>query len=291
MSQGTNLLPRAGSPGGIKTLLEGSRERIADVLPAFLTPERMIRVTLAAVHRNPKLLQCTPLSILHSMMQASELGLEPNTALQHAYLIPYKNECTFQVGYRGLIELALRTGLFAKIEGRAIFAADTFRLAYDPEVQFHHEPCLEADPGPLIHAYAYARLKGDYGPPAFQIVSRAQVEAARAQSRAPDSLMWTKFYDQGAIKVALRRLLKTQPSSVELARALEIDHSEPERPRGPRPGPTRPADLIHRLEGPPEEPAFREGTAGQIRTEDAGDYDDWGDDDPGEAEPDRTEGT
>ena len=88
--------------------------QIEKALPSVITPERFTRIALTAYSRNEKLQECTAESFLGSMMQAAQLGVEPNTPLGQAYLIPYRNkgvmEVQFQLGYRGMIDLAYRSG-------------------------------------------------------------------------------------------------------------------------------------------------------------------------------------
>lgn len=71
----------------------------------MMTPERFMRMALSAINNTPKLAECTQISFLAALMNAAQLGLEPNTPLGQAYLIPYNNkgtmECQFQIGYKG----------------------------------------------------------------------------------------------------------------------------------------------------------------------------------------------
>ncbi len=77
---------------------------IEKALPSVLTVERFSRIVLSAISNNPQLAQCEPKSFLGAMMTSAQLGLEPNTPLGQAYLIPYRNnkrgvvECQFQIG-------------------------------------------------------------------------------------------------------------------------------------------------------------------------------------------------
>lgn len=82
-----------------------------------MSHERMTRVALSAVNSNPKLSEAivnNPTSFLGALMQSAQLGLEPNTNLGHAYLIPYGNVVQIQIGYMGLLELAHRSGMYQK---------------------------------------------------------------------------------------------------------------------------------------------------------------------------------
>ena len=101
-----------------KTKLEISR-----VLPKHLTPERMTRVALTALMKNPLLLDCTPASLMNSLMICSQAGLEPDGRLAH--LIPYKTTCQVIFDYKGLIALALRNGM-ESLYGDKVCANDTF---------------------------------------------------------------------------------------------------------------------------------------------------------------------
>ena len=102
------------SPHSIKDWVKVMEPAIKKALPSVITPERFTRMVMTAISSNPKLAECTPASFCGAMMQAAQLGLEPNTPLGQAYLIPYRNhgklECQYQTGYKGLITLAYRSG-------------------------------------------------------------------------------------------------------------------------------------------------------------------------------------
>ena len=98
---------------------------IKKALPSVMTPERFTRIALSALNNTPQLQACTPMSFLAALLNAAQLGLEPNTPLGQAYLIPYKNhgrlECQFQIGYKGLIDLAYRNGQMQMIHAQAVY--------------------------------------------------------------------------------------------------------------------------------------------------------------------------
>ena len=103
---GANKLKRSMS---IADLIKAMLPEIKKALPDVITPERFTRMALSALNTTPKLQECTQMSFLAALMNAAQLGLEPNTPLGQAYLIPYNNkgvlECQFQIGYKGLIDL------------------------------------------------------------------------------------------------------------------------------------------------------------------------------------------
>ena len=118
--------------------------QIAKALPSVLTPERFSRIVMTAVSSTPKLAETTPQSFLGAMMTAAQLGLEPNTPLGQAYLLPYKNkgvlECQFQLGYKGLIDLAYRSGQVSIIQAQAVRENDEFSYEYGLEPKLTHKP-------------------------------------------------------------------------------------------------------------------------------------------------------
>ncbi len=133
-----------------------------------LTPERFSRMVLTAITKTPKLGECTPQSFIGSMLTAAQLGLEPNTPLGQAYLIPYGNSCQFQIGYKGLLELAHRSGEIKTLEARCVYENDEFNIEYGLNPNLIHKPTF-VNRGELIGVYAvYHTVNGGY---AFEFMS------------------------------------------------------------------------------------------------------------------------
>lgn len=205
----------------IKGLLESSKTAIASRLPKHLTADRILKVALTAINKTPKLLECTRESLLLSIMQAAELGLEPGGALGEGYLVPYGSQCQFIPGYRGLISLARRSGQIISIEAHVVHEKDAFECTLGLDPALTHTPAWdEVDSGPLRFVYAVAKLKD--GGVQFDVMSRAQIEAIRNKSKAGRSGPWVDHFEEMARKTVIRRLFKYLPVSVELATALEI---------------------------------------------------------------------
>lgn len=203
---------------------------IRAALPKHVTPERMGRVALTALNSNADLAKCTPASFLGSVMQCAQLGLEPNTPLGHAYLIPYKSTCTLVIGYQGMLDLARRSGLVKAIYAHAVKEGDLFEYEYGLEQRLKHVPDDTADRSqkPLTHVYAVAKLKD--GEPIFTVLSRFEIEAARSRSMAKNSGPWRTDYEAMALKTAVRRLWRWLPKSAEQSIAMQVD----ERDDGPQ---------------------------------------------------------
>lgn len=237
---GNGQVVRAEKP--TKTLLDMVQERsgdIAEALPKHLTKERMARVMMTALRTNRELLACTPASFFGCMMAAAQIGLEVNTPLQHAWLIPRKakdggKECTLQIGYQGFMDLARRSGEIASIYAEAVYPGDVFEYELGLERKLRHLPSgkedREVDEKKLTNVYAVARLKG--GEAIFVVLTRAQVEKYRKRGSSRSFSPWDTDYEAMAKKTAIRRLFTYLPRSAEVASAISADEAlESNRPQ------------------------------------------------------------
>ena len=202
---------------------------IKKALPSVITPERFTRMTLSAISTNPKLASCTPASFLGAMMSAAQLGLEPNTPLGQAYLIPYKNrgvdEVQFQLGYKGLIDLAYRSGEVELVQAHIVYENDTFECEYGLEPKLVHKPA-DSDRGEPIKVYAMFKTKsGGYG---FEVMSMDDVRRhAEKYSQAYKSGFspWRTNFEEMAKKTVLKRVLKYAPLKSDFVKAVVQDES------------------------------------------------------------------
>jgi recombination protein RecT len=206
------------------------KAQMALALPKHVTADRLARVALTEVRRNPALARCDQHSFLGAIMLCAQLGLEPGGPLGHAYLVPFENrkagrtEVQFIIGYRGMIELARRSGQIVSIEARPVYEGDRFECRFGLESDLIHVPDWESphrgNPEKLRFVYAVAKLRD--GGVQFVVLSRRDIEAARAVSKA-GSGPWQTHYEEMALKTAVRRLFKWLPISIELAQAIEQD--------------------------------------------------------------------
>lgn len=196
-------------------------------LPSVITPERFTRMVLSAISTNSKLAECTPKSFLGAMMTAAQLGVEPNTALGQAYLIPYRNhgvmECQFQLGYKGLIDLAYRSGEVSIIQAQVVYENDTFEYELGLEPKLRHVPATK-DRGKAIAYYAMYKCKdGGYG---FEVMSADDVRAhAQKYSKAYANSPWQTNFDEMAKKTVLKRVLKYAPLRSDFVKAVVQDET------------------------------------------------------------------
>ena len=215
----------------LQSYIKTMEPEIKKALPSVITPERFTRMILSAVSGNPKLALCTPKSFLGAMMSAAQLGLEPNTPLGQAYLIPYNNkgvdEVQFQIGYKGLIDLAYRSGDVELVQAHIVYANDTFEYEYGLEPKLTHKPAAGADRGEPVYVYAMFKTKaGGYG---FEVMSMAAVRShAEKYSKAYKSGFtspWKTNFEEMAKKTVLKRVLKYAPMKSDFVRSIVQDET------------------------------------------------------------------
>lgn len=213
----------------IPDMVKAMMPEIKKALPTVLTPERFTRIALSALNNTPALQQCTPMSFLAALMNAAQLGLEPNTPLGQAYLIPYKNkgtlECQFQIGYKGLIDLAYRNGQMQTIQAQAVYENDEFFYEYGLDPKLVHRPAF-SDRGELVYFYGIFRtVNGGYG---MAVMSKADMDVyAKTYSKAFDSSYspWKSNYEDMAKKTVIKQALKYAPIKTDFQRALSSDET------------------------------------------------------------------
>jgi len=225
----SQIMKPADQIATVRSLLEKSKPQLAMALPKHITPERMLRVALTSVQRNPKLLECTPTSLLGAIFQAAQLGLMPDGTTGESYLIPFRNnkkngvmEVQFMPGYRGLLQLARRSGQISTFTARVVHAKDKFKVRLGLNPTLEHEPYDGPDdPGDLTYAYAIAHMKD--GGIQWDYMNRREIEDIRKRSKSAGSGPWITDFDEMAKKTIIRRIAKLLPCSVEMQTAVSLD--------------------------------------------------------------------
>lgn len=221
----------------VKELLwnDAAKNQLQQVSAAHMKPDRMMRLMANAIRTTPKLGECDPMSLLGGLMTCAGLGLEPNTIMGHAYLIPFKNnrkgitEVQLVVGYKGLIDLARRSGHITSISANIHYSDDeVWEYEEGTEARLRHIP--GAQEGEKRHAYAIAKFRD--GGHAYVVLPWAKVMKIRDGSQgwqtavkygATDRNPWKSHEDEMAKKTAIRALAKYLPLSVEFRDALTVD--------------------------------------------------------------------
>lgn len=217
MSQITTIAKKTAN---IRDLLIKFQPQIALVAPKHLTADRIVRIAMTSIQQTPKLADCTIESLLGSVLTCTQLGLEPDSASGRAYLIPYGKTCTLIVGYKGLMDLARRSGEISALEARVVRKGDTFTYQYGTTPSINHIPNLDSG-GEMIAVYAVAQFK--HGGFQFEVMSRADVLKIKSRSPAGGGGPWVTDFDEMARKTVMRKLCKYLPSSPELQTAVSLD--------------------------------------------------------------------
>lgn len=210
----------------IANLLDKNKNAIGLSLPRGMDADRFSRLLLTAANTNPDLFTCEPTSFLAAGVAAAQLGLEPNDARGLAYLLPFNDNrrgkiVQLIIGYRGMVDLARRSGMVSSIHAFPVFDGDEFTYSLGLEPTLTHTPrpdVNDEDPAKLTHVYAVAKVQGE---PQFIVLTRRQVDKVKASSKGAKSgySPWNTHYVEMALKTAIRRLCKLLPQTVEMAQA------------------------------------------------------------------------
>lgn len=214
------------------------QKQIQKALPSVITPARFMRMVMTSVRRTPKLALCNQRSLLSAMLELAQLGLEPDTPLGHAWMIPYSGSVEVVVGYKGMIALADR-GARVSMNAEVVYEGDDFQYALGSEPFLRHRPTEDiAKRGDLKYAYSVARFP-DARPSHFKVINRADIQEAQAASQAyrsdtkkmqersgyePQSPWFTSTAAMWR-KTAIRRHAPFLPLGAEFARAMELDET------------------------------------------------------------------
>lgn len=226
-AQAENKLKSQGAKPTMQQYIKQMEGEIRKALPSVLTPERFTRITLSALSSNPRLQECTPQSFLGAMMTAAQLGVEPNTPLGQAYLIPFRNhgvmETQFQLGYKGMIDLAYRSGEISTIQAHVVYSNDRFSYSFGLNPTLEHIPAT-ADRREPTHVYAVFRTKdGGFG---YDVMSMDDVrQHAKKYSKSYGNGPWQTNFEEMAKKTVLKRVLKYAPLKSDFVRQLSTDES------------------------------------------------------------------
>ncbi len=245
MATSKSVQEKPAAPQTFREWLIPHRDRIAHALPNKLSPDRIMSAAVMAVHKNKQLQECSYVSVLATVIEAAVYGFELSGPLGLCYPVPYKNECTFQLGYRGLIQLAFRTKQVEHFNGSVVRKGDTVQYERGTDAFFRHieKPWEEGDevPKPVVGrapditaAYATIRLKG--GGKDFEVWPWQRIEAHRmkySRQKWGEYNPWYSAWPAMAVKTLIKQLGKRVPLTVEIANVIDLDDlSEAGRAQG-----------------------------------------------------------
>ena len=221
-------------------LIASHRKQIESVMSGALTADRLYGLLQSAVSREPKLLQCTPESIVACCMKCSTLGLEPSSVdgLGKAYILPYGNkniasgrpEATFILGYKGMLDLARRSGELKSITVTAAFQGDGIELMMgeDGEPRLKDMPInLDASHDPENLRFVFLCAKFTNGGSHSEYMTKSEIDAVRSRSKAGGTGPWKSDYVAMAKKTIIRRAFPYLPIDTQAQKAAVADETTP----------------------------------------------------------------
>jgi len=206
----------------IETLIKSNKDVFKNALPKHLSAERFMMIALSTISKVPNLKKCTMESLISCLIDLSQLGLEPDG--RKAYLIPYGDKCTLIIDYKGLVDLARRSGKIADIHADVVCKNDVFEYSFGSEGTLIHKPALK-DKGDVIAAYSYVKMKD--GSCSYEVMNVDDIEKIRQKSKAGSSGPWKDYWNEMAKKTVFRRHSKWLPVSSEFLTAVEKDFDVP----------------------------------------------------------------
>ena len=240
----TQAMSKATKPGtlaglnstNVMTVLESMKSQISMALPKHMTPDRMLSMATTVISQNPKLAECSAQSLVGAVMQASILGFKPTPILGEVYFVPFNNkkkmpdgserwikEVQVQIGYKGYISLARRSGEIKTLYAYGVYENDAFEYELGLDPKLIHKPA-ETDRGKFIAVYAVARYKDDGFN--FVVLSKENVERLRLRNpmqKGSPSGAWATDYEAMACAKAIKQLSKYMPLSDEMQTAVATD--------------------------------------------------------------------
>ena len=219
---------------------DSMKKQFALAMPRHMTPDRFVRIAITAMRRTPELQKCSQESVLACLMTCSQYGLEPDG--RRAHLIPFKKnkklpdgswdttyECTLIVDYKGLAELALRSGLVSTLHADVVREGDLFEYSLG-QITNHVPWFLRRDADrPLEQGEcyaAYALCVNRDGTSKCEVMSVRELDGIRARSKSGNSGPWVTDEDEMRKKTAFRRLSKWLVLSPEFRDVADHDEDD-----------------------------------------------------------------
>ena len=212
---------------------EKNKDIITKSLPNSITPDRLIGVFTMLLRSSPELMQCSQSSLIASVIQCVQLGLQPGN-VNHVYLIPfnnkqkdgsYKKEVQLIVSVRGMTEMVNRCGKAVVLCASVVKEKDFFEYELGLNPSLRHIPS-KGERGNVIGVYAVAKnLVANEK--VFVYLNRDEIEKVKSSSKAGQSQYspWNTWFEAMCEKTAVKRLCKLLPLSVDTQREINADET------------------------------------------------------------------
>lgn len=236
-SNANQMATKTEKKGTLGEWLKERKDSFNQALPAnTVNVDRFMQSAMLAITnpKMPNLRLCSKESIFRSLKEAASYGLELNGTFGQAYLIPYNEKvngkyemtCHFQLGYRGIIQMARRSNTIKTIAAEPICENDYFKCKLASGRTIEHEIDITKERGDVIGYYCLVELCN--GGSQFKVMSKKDIESHRDKfSKAYDAKdpnnIWNKNFDAMALKTVVIQALKLCPISIEAMDAVITD--------------------------------------------------------------------
>lgn len=221
----TQLAERRVHP--VEAFRQALDTRVAEIkmaLPTHISVDKFRRVATTAVQTNPDLLDGSKVeraSLFTALVRAAQDGLLPDG--REGAIVPFKGKAQWMPMVAGIMAKVRRSGEVASWDVSAVYEKDQFERLLGDDQRIFHKPYEEGDPGQVIGAYSIVTFKD--GTKSRDYMPRWRIERAKNQGRGASSLMWSTFYDEGAIKTVIRHHAKRLPQSTDVEAIFERDET------------------------------------------------------------------
>jgi len=212
------------SPRALADDLASHRDDLAVYAAQGANLDRILKGVAAAAAKNTDLLGCSKASLLTSVRQCVQLGLDPSSPLNRIHIVPFKSHAQVIVGYGGLQELALRSGHVESLDAHNVYRGERCEIHKGSEMRVDHvvDESVSHKDKDIVLTYAIAWIKGARKP-IIETMTREEVEQVRSASKMRNGPAWTNSWGEMARKTAIRRIAKRLPQTPDLEAALAIN--------------------------------------------------------------------
>ena len=264
----------------VRGAIEKMAPQFKAALPAHVSVERFIRVTLTAVQTNPNLLNADRRTLFAAATKAAQMGLLPDG--REGAIVTFKDQAQWMPMVAGIMKLVRNSGEISTWSVQAVYENDNFDFCLGDEEHITHKPSL-SNRGKLIAVYSIVSMKD--GEKSREVMSVEDVNAIRARSRSGNSGPWQTDFAEMAKKTVVRRHSKRLPLSTDIDGVIKEDDElfmpeqaapeaaqEPEKPSAAK----RPSRLQKVAEQAPAQASDDDGVIDMPETRPDPDYQDAG---------------
>jgi len=221
----TNVSAPEPAPETVISAYELKVREVARIVGGDLArANQIVSIAANAISKTPALADCDKGRLWLAVKEVAALNLPIGS--RGAYLVPYKADVSVIISPQGFIELAYRSDVVMDVQARVVHANDDFEIEYGATPHIAHRPAFThaAGRGAMIGAYAVVRLRT--GGIIIEYMTRDEIMAVKAVSKAANHGPWQTWESEMWRKTALKRAMKYVPKTEDVGRALDIDNDD-----------------------------------------------------------------